>query len=129
MAIRSLSEVKQQLCRLVPGWVTATVRVEILIDRSDRARSLTLGNNAACTSTSLQRSTLCLRLNLSSKPYIYWSFSKFFFQFHRNLGFTTLNNNHFTISSIYFFPHKVVLWGLLWWWLWWWYLWYFFLSL
>ena len=35
MAVRSLSEVKQQLCRLVPGWVTATVRVALLIDRSE----------------------------------------------------------------------------------------------
>ena len=45
---------------LVPGWVTATVRVALVIDRSDTARSLTLGNNAACTSMRL--STLCLRL-------------------------------------------------------------------
>ena len=44
MAVRSLSEVKQQLCRLVPGWVTATVRVALLMDRFDTARSLTLGN-------------------------------------------------------------------------------------
>ena len=35
MAIRSLSEVKLQLCVLVPGWVTATVRVALLIDPSD----------------------------------------------------------------------------------------------
>ena len=35
MAVRSLSEVKQQLCRLVPGWVTATVRVALLIDLSE----------------------------------------------------------------------------------------------
>ena len=61
MAVRSLSEVKQQLCRLVPGWVTAAVRVALLIDCSDTARSITLGNNAACTCTSMRRSTLCPR--------------------------------------------------------------------
>ena len=57
MVVRSLFEVKQQLCALVPGWVTATVRVVLLVDCSDTARSLTLGNNAACTCTSMRRST------------------------------------------------------------------------
>ena len=37
-----LSEVKQQLCVLVPGWVTATVRVALLIDHSDIAKCLKL---------------------------------------------------------------------------------------
>ena len=49
--VRSLSGVKQQMCRLVPEWVTATVRVALLIDRSDTARSLRLGENAAYTCT------------------------------------------------------------------------------
>ena len=35
MAERSLFEVKQQLSVLVHGWVTATVRVALLIDRSE----------------------------------------------------------------------------------------------
>ena len=35
MAVRSLFEVKQQLCVLVPGWVTALVRVALLIDCSE----------------------------------------------------------------------------------------------
>ena len=43
MAAKSLSEVNQPLCVLVPRWVTATVRVALLIDHSDIARSLTLG--------------------------------------------------------------------------------------
>ena len=50
MAVRSLSEVKQQLCRLVPGWVTTTVRVALLIDRSDTAMTIPLGNNALVAS-------------------------------------------------------------------------------
>ena len=41
--------------------MTATVRVALLIDRSDTVMSLMLGNNAACTCTSMRRSTLCLR--------------------------------------------------------------------
>ena len=49
------------MCALVPGWVTATVRVTLLIDCSDTARSLTLGNNADSTCTSMRRCTLCLR--------------------------------------------------------------------
>ena len=31
MVVRSLFEVKQQLCVLVPGWVTATVRVALQV--------------------------------------------------------------------------------------------------
>ena len=74
MAVRSLSVGKQQLCVLVPGWVTTKVRVALLIDRSDIARSLTLGNNAARTCTSMQRSTLCLRpvcLRLTISSFLY----------------------------------------------------------
>ena len=40
MVVRSLFEVKKQLCALVPGWVTATVRVALLIDRSDTSLAL-----------------------------------------------------------------------------------------
>ena len=44
MAVRSLYEVKQQLCRLVPRWVTAIVRVALLIDPSNNSQE---PNNAA----------------------------------------------------------------------------------
>ena len=46
MAVRSLSEVKQQLYVLVSGLVTATVRVKLLIDRSDIPRSVRLNLNS-----------------------------------------------------------------------------------
>ena len=49
MDVRSLSEVKQQLYVLVSGWVTATVRVKLLIDRSDIPRSLRLKLNSKYT--------------------------------------------------------------------------------
>ena len=54
MVVRSLYEVKQQLCALVPGWVTATVRVALLVDCSDTARSLTLENNAHAPAPSVR---------------------------------------------------------------------------
>ena len=35
MAARSLSKVKQQLCALVPGWVTVIFRVALPLDHSE----------------------------------------------------------------------------------------------
>ena len=45
VVVWSLFEVNAQLCVLVPGWVTGTVRVNLLVDCSDTSRSLMLGNN------------------------------------------------------------------------------------
>ena len=83
MAIRSQFEDKQQLSALVPGWMTAAVRVALLRDRSDIARILTLVNNAACTCTSMHRYTLCLRpvrlrLTLSSHEQVFKCYKKIF---------------------------------------------------
>ena len=46
MSVRSLSAVKQQLWRLVPGWVTTTVRVALLIYRSEN-QDLSVGKQCS----------------------------------------------------------------------------------
>ena len=47
MAVRSLLEVNEHLCVLVPGWVTATLRVVCQGCTTSRP---TLGNSTACSS-------------------------------------------------------------------------------
>ena len=39
--------VKQQLCALVPGWVSATVRAVLLVDCSDTARKPNVGKQCS----------------------------------------------------------------------------------
>jgi hypothetical protein len=47
MVVWSLLEVNEQLCALVRGWVTGTVRVLLLVSWWCTTRSLTLGNSTA----------------------------------------------------------------------------------